>query len=65
MKAAFDHANQQIYHVILSTYANDYAQYITTKEEYDMQHYEGASTPFGPQTLAAYTQAYEQLIAEN
>lgn len=65
IKQAFDHANQQINYVILSTYANDYAQYITTKEEYDMQHYEGASTPFGPHTLDAYAQAYEQLIAEN
>src|SRR5580704_13633016 len=28
-------------HLTMATYANDYSQYVTTKEEYDMQHYEG------------------------
>jgi len=45
----------------LATYANDYSQYITTKEEYDMQHYEGASTLFGPYTLEAYQQEFKKL----
>ncbi len=48
-------------HLALATYANDYAQYITTKEEYDKQHYEGASTLFGPHTLAAYQQEFLKL----
>jgi neutral ceramidase len=43
-------------HVALATYANEYAQYITTREEYGAQHYEGASTLFGPHTLAAFQQ---------
>jgi Neutral/alkaline non-lysosomal ceramidase, N-terminal len=34
-------------HVALGTYANEYAQYITTLEEYSSQQYEGASTLFG------------------
>jgi neutral ceramidase len=38
----------------LGTYANEYSQYITTHEEYCSQQYEGASTLFGPHTLAAY-----------
>ena len=42
-----------IEHLALACYANDYAQYVSTKEEYDMQHYEGASTLFGPWTLEA------------
>jgi neutral ceramidase len=42
--------------VALTTYANEYSQYITTHEEYRAQHYEGASTLFGPHTLAAYQQ---------
>jgi neutral ceramidase len=46
---------------ILTTYANAYAGYITTKEEYDMQHYEGASTHFGPYTLKAYEQEFGKL----
>lgn len=45
-------------HTILNTYANDYCQYVTTKGEYDMQHYEGASNVFGPHALAAFTQEF-------
>jgi neutral ceramidase len=41
-------------HVALGTYANEYSQYITTREEYSSQQYEGASTLFGPHTLEAY-----------
>jgi len=47
--------------VVLAGYANEYTQYITTKEEYDKQHYEGASTLFGPYTLQAYQQEYRKL----
>ena len=43
-------------HVALGTYANEYAQYITTPEEYGSQQYEGASTLFGPHTLDAHRQ---------
>lgn len=49
--------------VALSTYANHYSGYITTREEYDMQHYEGASTLYGPGTLQAYQQEYSKLAA--
>jgi neutral ceramidase len=48
-------------HLAITAYANDYSQYITTKEEYDMQHYEGASTLFGPRTLLAYQQEFRKL----
>lgn len=41
--------------VLVTCYANDYSQYVTTTEEYRTQHYEGASTLFGPHTLDAYT----------
>jgi len=36
---------------------------IASKEEYDAQHYEGASTLYGPHTLAAYLQTFEMLAA--
>jgi neutral ceramidase len=45
----------------LGTYANEYSQYVTTREEYCSQHYEGASTLFGPHTLAAYQQVTAEL----
>lgn len=50
--------NPELKYLALATYANAYAGYITTKEEYDMQHYEGASTHFGPYTLQAYEQEF-------
>jgi neutral ceramidase len=48
-------------HLALGTYANEYAGYITTREEYSAQHYEGASTLFGPHTLEAHQQVATQL----
>lgn len=40
--------------VVLGGPANSYSHYITTEEEYAIQRYEGASTLYGPHTLAAY-----------
>ncbi|MEM9188699.1 MAG: neutral/alkaline non-lysosomal ceramidase N-terminal domain-containing protein [Myxococcota bacterium] len=39
--------------VIVNGCANAYVSYVTTFEEYQLQGYEGASTHFGPFTLAA------------
>jgi neutral ceramidase len=51
----------RVRHLAIAGYANDYSQYVTTKEEYDMQHYEGASNLFGPYTLQAYQQEFRKL----
>lgn len=48
-------------HVVLAGYANDYAGYVTTKEEYDTQNYEGGHTLYGPWTLAAYQQEFTRM----
>ena len=40
--------------VVLGAPSNSYAHYVATEEEYSAQRYEGASTLFGPNTLAAY-----------
>ena len=40
--------------VVIGGYANAYSGYITTRHEYDVQRYEGASTYFGRYTLAGY-----------
>ncbi|MBB5020551.1 neutral ceramidase [Chitinivorax tropicus] len=48
-------------YVVFNGYANAYSGYITTPEEYEAQHYEGASTHFGKWTLPAYQQAYFKL----
>ena len=41
--------------------ANSYSHYITTYEEYQQQRYEGASTLYGPHTLAGYQQTFYRL----
>lgn len=40
--------------VVLGAPSNSYAHYVATEEEYGVQRYEGASTLYGPNTLAAY-----------
>ena len=48
-------------HVVIVGYANDYAGYVTTREEYSTQQYEGGHTLFGQWTLAAYEQEFARL----
>ncbi len=48
-------------HVVIAGYANDYAGYITTPEEYRVQQYEGGHTLFGPWTLPAFQQELAKL----
>ncbi len=43
--------------IVIAGLANEYAQYITTREEYARQGYEAASNHFGPWSLAAARQA--------
>jgi neutral ceramidase len=53
--------------VVLGGPANSYTHYITTEEEYGIQRYEGASTLYGPHTLAAYinvTLAHMRYLAD-
>jgi neutral ceramidase len=47
--------------VIIAGLSNAYAGYVTTREEYAKQDYEGASTHFGPWTLAALRQEFARL----
>ena len=47
--------------VLVQGYANAYAHYVTTPQEYDVQNYEGASTLFGRYELPAFTQVADRL----
>ncbi|XXF77558.1 neutral/alkaline non-lysosomal ceramidase N-terminal domain-containing protein [Myxococcaceae bacterium GXIMD 01537] len=47
--------------VVIAGLANAYSGYVATREEYALQHYEGASTHFGPWTLAALQQEFDRL----
>jgi neutral ceramidase len=49
-------------YVVVAGPANIYSHYITTREEYGIQRYEGASTIFGPFTLEAYIDKYSSLV---
>jgi neutral ceramidase len=55
--------NSGVEQVVLAGYANSYAGYVTTPEEYAIQYYEGASTHFGPNTLRAYQQGFFDLAS--
>jgi len=48
-------------HVVIAGLSNAYSHYIATFEEFSYQRYEGASTLYGPHTLAAYQQQFAQL----
>lgn len=50
--------------VILSTHSNAYSQYVTTREEFAAQHYEGATNLFGPWTGPAVTQELDRLAQD-
>ncbi len=43
-------------YVVISAVSNAYCSYLTTREEYAVQHYEGGSNMFGPYSLNAFQQ---------
>ncbi|HEU0196872.1 MAG TPA: neutral/alkaline non-lysosomal ceramidase N-terminal domain-containing protein [Nevskiaceae bacterium] len=50
--------------VLLCTYCNDYMGYVTTREEYQQQAYEGGHTVFGQWELAAFQTRLSALAAQ-
>ena len=54
--------NQNIKYLVIAGLANSYSGYVTTEEEYNMQHYEGAHTLYGPHTLKGYKQVFSSLL---
>jgi len=52
---------QGISRAIVQGYANAYASYVTTPEEYDQQSYEGGCTHFGKWTLPGYLTLFRGL----
>ncbi|XP_075148861.1 neutral ceramidase-like [Haematobia irritans] len=49
------------FEVILAGLSNIYSSYITTRQEYQAQRYEAASTLYGPNTLSIYMNIYGTL----
>lgn len=60
-RAVADVMSTDVQHVLVQGYANGYAHYLTTPEEYDEQRYEGGSTVFGRNELAAFLDATRSL----
>ncbi|MDD9893857.1 MAG: neutral/alkaline non-lysosomal ceramidase N-terminal domain-containing protein [Gammaproteobacteria bacterium] len=50
-------------YAVISGLSNGFVHYLTTREEYSVQNYEGASTIFGPWTLEAVQQEMVRLAA--
>ncbi len=48
-------------HFVVAGLANAYIQYVTTRSEYNLQFYEGASTLYGPQSSEYITERLEIL----
>ena len=55
---------RMVHRSLLMTYCNDYMGYVTTREEYQLQTYEGGHTVFGQWTLAAFLTRYAALAGE-
>lgn len=60
-RSMLDSLGPRVKHVVIAGLANDYAGYVTTREEHAAVHYEGASTQFGPDTEAALRQEFTAL----
>ncbi len=54
-------APEGVTHAVVAPYANGYAGYLTTAEEYQVQHYEAGYTLHGPHSLAALQTVVERL----
>ncbi len=63
-RAAAKELGVGIENVLVQGYANDYAGYVTTPEEYDQQAYEGGHTMFGRWQLPAYQQKVARIAAD-
>lgn len=61
---ALAHAPEGVREVVISTYANAYVGYLTTFEEYQLQHYEAGYTLFGPHSLAALRTVVASLVTQ-
>jgi neutral ceramidase len=57
-------ASAGIRQVLICTYCNDYMGYVTTREEYQEQAYEGGHTIYGQWTLAAFQTEFSKLAEQ-
>ena len=57
-------AGREPSHVVVNGYANAYAGYVTTPEEYSAQRYEGAASLFGMWALPAFCTALSDLARD-
>ncbi len=49
---------------MIAAIANSYSQYLTTREEYAAQHFEGAFNLYGPWSGGAFIQSNDDLARD-
>lgn len=54
---------REVSHIAVQGYANAYAGYVTTPEEYTAQRYEGASNLYGAWSLAAFCTVFARMAS--
>ncbi|GBG27306.1 Neutral ceramidase [Hondaea fermentalgiana] len=64
VRSALTKASRDVEHVEVLACSNAYAGYLATAEEYDVQHYEGASTHFGRNQLRAIQDMLTRIIED-
>jgi neutral ceramidase len=64
IKQTIDENSSVEHTVVIAGLSNAYTGYVATPKEYDLQHYEGASTHFGKWTLPSYLQEFHKLATE-
>ena len=47
--------------IVVVGLSNGYVHYVSTREEYSVQHYEGGATLYGPQTAAVFIEQLDRL----
>lgn len=57
-------ADAGVSETVVASLANSYGQYLTTREEYAAQHFEGAFTLYGPWSEAAVSQELNRIAAD-
>jgi len=61
METVMNALDGQVDYVVIAALSNAYAEYMATHEEYNLQHYEGASTHFGPYMLNAFQEKFDYI----
>ncbi len=63
-KTVEDQLGSSVDHIVISALSNAYCSYLTTRQEYAVQHYEGGSNLFGPYGLNVFQQEFSRIAGD-